>query len=148
MKKTIISCFIFALCFSSCCHSNLIVTDHFRSVLSSANNRIWGELYRDKRFKGDFKNLTFDVYISHLDSTLKPSEEGVVKSIKSAEAALLKSHGQTFWVLLYYKNDKVILADDTSTDMGTPDTTIAYTKDLGFPDLEEFAKIVLVPNRR
>ncbi len=124
------------------CNDNRYINDDFLEDLSAEDNRMWGELYLDV-FNGDFHKLTFNYYMAYLDSTQHTSAEGLSEKIKAADLILLKSENDTFWILLYYKNENLIIADNASTDIGTADTTIIYTDKTVVPDLSFYAKSII-----
>ena len=126
----------------NCNNNKPTINDDFLQDLSSEDNRIWGELYLDV-FNENFNKLTFNYYISYLDSTQHTAAEGIVDKINEADLKLLKTQKKTFWVLLYYKNQNLIIADDASTDIGTVDTSIIYTDKTTLPNLEYYAEKII-----
>ena len=140
--KNIISFSLIILLVGYNCNESKYIDDDFLQDLSSEDNRMWGELYLDV-FNGDFTHLTYDYYIKYLDSTQHSSAEGIVDKIEGADLKLLKVGNETFWLFLYYKNQDLIIADNTSTDIGTVDTIINYSNDNVLPDLNSYASKIV-----
>jgi hypothetical protein len=142
MKYTMTLFLLILIVGCNCKQSEFIINDDFLQDLSSEDNRIWGELYLDV-FKGNLSALTYDYYIDYLDSTQNTSAEGMAEKIKAADLKLLKPGDQTFWLLLYYENADVIIADDASTDIGTVDTSFIYTNGSIPPDLSFYVSEII-----
>jgi len=138
MKYTLTLFLLILIAGCNCQQSEFIINDDFLQDISSENNRIWGELYLDV-FNGNLSTLTYDYYIDYLDSTQHTSAEGMAEKIKVANLKLLKPENQTFWLLLYYEKEDLIIADDESTDIGTADTVITYDNNSIPPDLSFYA---------
>ncbi len=108
--------FLFTFLFgcSACVDTEQVVDADFLNDLGIENYRIRGGLYLDE-FNMDLTTLTYDYYINYVSSNLKPSAEGLVDIIKSAEDYYFTSNDSTFAIVLWYPNDKKVVVDDAYT---------------------------------
>jgi hypothetical protein len=134
MKKIILLSLIIII--YSCTPSSLIVNDDFRNDLGTENLRIAANLL-DEEFNYNIESLTYEYYLLYLSENEVYSAKGLADKITKAEDYFFKAKKNAFLLVLYYKNEKCIIGDISSTSF--IDTIYWYMKNEIVPSIKEFA---------
>ena len=115
--------------------------DDFFTDFASENSRISGALYLD-HFDEDLSTLDFDTYFEFLEKDVKSSAVEIVPVIKNADQKLLVGYEDFFIVLLYFKEEGLIIGDNSNTaekiDLNEP-----APKENGDVQLSSFLKYMI-----
>ncbi len=128
--------FIIILAFQACNSKEIIVNDDFRNDLATENSRIAANLYLDE-FNENLENLTYDFYLTYINSHESLSAKGLTDKIKKADGHYFKTKNNAFLLVLYYNKEKCMLGDISSTTV--QDTIYWYKADEKNPSVKEFA---------
>lgn len=127
---------LIVLSFQSCNSKEIIINDDFRNDLGTENNRIAADLYLDE-FNGNLENLTYDFYLTYINSHESLSAKGLTDNIKKADGHYFRTKNKAFLLVLYYSKEKCILGDISSTTL--QDTIYWYKTSEKIPTVKEFA---------
>ncbi len=117
------------------CTSHLNIDQDFLSDLGSENNRIAGTLYLDY-FNNDLSKMTYDYYLTFITNNEALSAKGFSTIVKNADSHYFESTKDHFILALYYKNEKKIIYDNSSTAFY--DSMVAYQNTDSIPSLDYF----------
>jgi hypothetical protein len=137
MKTSALTWFI-VLTVASCGSVQQInkIDDHFYSDLASENNRIAGTLYFDV-FSKNLDTLSYEYYVSYLEKNEAPSAKGLGQIVRKANNHYFETRKAAFLVLLYYKDARRIVGDNSGTAF--IDTVIQLNPSDSIPSLRKIA---------
>jgi len=115
MKKIIGIIFVLILfgCSSSAGYGD-IVSESFIFNFGSDNYRIRGEMYTAD-YNKDLSTLTYEVYLAYLRDHQGPMVDGLYQKIQLAKDYYFTADKKSFYVVLWYPSDKIVVVDDAYT---------------------------------
>ncbi len=128
--------FAAVLFFLGCNSKEVIVDDDFRNDLGRENYRIAADLYLDE-FNNSLDSLTYDFYLTYLNSHEVSSTKGLTDKIKKADGHFFRAKNKAFLLVLDYGKEKCMIGDISSTTI--QDTVYWYKADEIIPSVKEFA---------
>jgi hypothetical protein len=112
------------------------IDDHFFSDLRMEDRRVAAEM-RLEVFGGNLDTLTYDYFVSYLERNEASSAKGLARAIKKADTHFFKTRKDAFLMLLYFKDARTIVGDNSWTSR--LDTVIRLNDTDSIPSLAHIA---------